>query len=217
MNGTKKIVFAITANALAVLIVTLVNFILFIKGKNEFTVWCIEQSKDTIEKIYTADHKNTTSFPVDRLNGSTDIYNCERLFQDEVKWGLICLIVMFVVYIHWILIIAAREALDFYRQRGLMPAMTEFSNIAPSKTSKNYNVFHSIKPSTNILQDLLTHKQYGQFIPEEQLIHDRSSNITISVEPEKLVDEHVNSTVIHFEDNIYNSKEIQSPCNVLHK
>lgn len=99
MNGTKKIVFAITANALAVLIVTLVNFILFIKGKNEFTVWCIEQSKDTIEKIYTADHKNTTSFPVDRLNGNTDIYNCERLFQDEVKWGLICLIVMFVVYV----------------------------------------------------------------------------------------------------------------------
>lgn len=99
-----------------------------------------------------------------------------------------------------------------------MPAMTEFSNIAPrSKISKDLNVFHNIKPSANILQDLLTHKQYGQFIPDEYLTNDRSSNITINVEQEKFVDEQMNSNIIQFEDNIYNSKEIQTPCNALHK
>lgn len=97
MNGTKKIVFAITTNALAVLIVTLVNFILFVRNKDEFKDWCVGESWGTVQTKY-ADN-NATSTQLHRLDKSTDVYNCERLFQDEVKWGLICLIVMFVVYV----------------------------------------------------------------------------------------------------------------------
>lgn len=98
MNDTKKIVFAITASALAVLIVTLVNFILFIKNKSDFTEWCIGESITNVEDQYNS-ASNHTSFSPDRLIDDTDIYNCERLYQDELKWSLLCLIIMFVVYV----------------------------------------------------------------------------------------------------------------------
>lgn len=98
MNDTKKIVFAITASALAVLIVTLVNFILFIKNKSDFTEWCIGESITNVEDQYNS-ASNHTSFSPNRLINDTDIYNCERLYQDELKWSLLCLIIMFVVYV----------------------------------------------------------------------------------------------------------------------
>lgn len=98
------------------------------------------------------------------------------------------------------------------------PPMSEFSNIAPrSKKSKKLNVFYSIKPSKSILKELLTHKQYGEFIPAEDLINGEKSNTHIANDPVKTVDEQINSNVIHFEDNIYSSKEIQTPCNAFHK
>lgn len=98
MADSKAVVFAITANAIAVLIVTLVNFILFIVNKKEFDRWCVGTSIDYIEEVYSFVN-NRTLAPENRLSNSTHSYNCDRLFEDEVKWSLLCLIVMFIVYV----------------------------------------------------------------------------------------------------------------------
>lgn len=97
-----------------------------------------------------------------------------------------------------------------------MPPLTEFSNIAPrGEKLKDMDAYHSTKPSRNILENLLTHKQYGEFIPAEDLIHDKQLDMVISSDREKCVDKQTNSNVIHFEESINSSKEIQYPCKAL--
>ncbi|KAK4519816.1 uncharacterized protein ATC70_010058 [Mucor velutinosus] len=169
IDKSKRTVFAITANALGVLIITLVTFILFIIDKRSFNDWCIGSSADYVKDVYIDYHPNSTVTTLTSLNSTltstTDAYNCERLFQDEVKWSLLCMVVMYVVYIHWILIIAARTSYNFYRQPPMMPMVAgEFVNVAPSKKRKNkINVFNNIKPAKSFWKELLVHKQYGEF------------------------------------------------------
>lgn len=98
MHNSKGTVYAITANALAVLVVTLVNFILFVKNKKDFDIWCIGTSVDYVEYEYSLVN-NDTAIPQNRLSNTQDIYNCDRLFYDEVKWSLLCLVIMWIVYV----------------------------------------------------------------------------------------------------------------------
>lgn len=106
MNYMKssRAVIVIAANALAVLIVTLVNFILFIKDKPNFDKWCIGLSAGYVKDIYNQTYSNSMSNSAaeimsNTLNDSNDVYNCNRLYEDEIKWSLLCMIIMFVVYV----------------------------------------------------------------------------------------------------------------------
>lgn len=103
LEKSKTTVFAITANALGVLIVTLANFILFIIEKDSFNDWCIGSSADYVKDVYIDYNPNSTVTTRTNLNSTLtntiDVYNCERLFQDEVKWSLLCMVVMYVVYV----------------------------------------------------------------------------------------------------------------------
>lgn len=98
--------------------------------------------------------------------------------------------------------------------RSAPPLMNEFANIAPKdKKSKKLNVFRNVKPPRNLMRDLLTHKQYGEFIPEEDQIY---LDEKLGANSEK-VNTKLNSNIIHFEDIIYNSKEeIQAPTSAFH-
>lgn len=98
MNNSRGTVFAITANAIAVLIVTLVNFILFVMNKKDFDVWCIRTSVGYVEYEYL-EANNNTAIPQNKLSDTQDIYNCDRLFYAEVKWSLLCLVIMCIVYV----------------------------------------------------------------------------------------------------------------------
>lgn len=98
LNDSRRTVFAITSNALAVLIVTLVNFILFVMNKDDFRSWCINTSINYVEGEYAQVNHNA-KIPPNKLGTATDIYNCDRLYQDEVKWSLLCLIIMSIVYV----------------------------------------------------------------------------------------------------------------------
>jgi hypothetical protein len=108
MNGimsyvdNSRAVFVIAANALAVLVITLVNFILFIKDKHQFDKWCIGLSAGYVKDTYNQTHivSNTTAEIISNvLNDRDDVYNCDRLYEDEIKWSLLCLIIMFIVYV----------------------------------------------------------------------------------------------------------------------
>lgn len=116
--------------------------------------------------------------------------------------------------IHWILIVAARKTYGFYyTQRRDDPMNSVMANITPSSKKKNrLNVFNNSKPSKSLLKELLTHRQYDSFIPSEESVYDEKINLNDRLE--KIDNTQANnSNIIHFEDNIYKSKEeIQPPC-----
>ncbi|KAG0871097.1 hypothetical protein G6F15_011476 [Rhizopus arrhizus] len=71
---------------------------------------------------------------------------------------------MTVVYIHWILIIAARTTYQYFNPvdmppQPMLPA-AEYGNMAPA--SKGFKgLYRNIKPSKGLMEALLTHKQYS--------------------------------------------------------
>ncbi|KAI8091973.1 hypothetical protein BDF21DRAFT_332605 [Thamnidium elegans] len=209
LHNHRGTVFTVAANAIAVLIATLVNFILFVMNKKDFDAWCISTSVNYVEYEYSLVNNNT-AIPQNRLSNTQDIYNCNRLFYAELKWSLLCLVIMCIVYVHWILIVAATEVYNFYYQRNEGPLMSEFSNIAPkSKRSKTLNVLRNVKPSNSLMKQVLTHRQYGEFLPSKDTLHQEKLNTVVN-------DENLGSNVIQFEDSLYNNKEIKPPCNAFY-
>ena len=100
---SRNTVFAISIIAVAVLVVTLINFIFYAMNKDYFIQeWCIKGSASNYLNTIEWPTNNTLSISNSTLTstlGSSDIYNCERLFENEIKWGLMCLICMFIVYV----------------------------------------------------------------------------------------------------------------------
>ncbi|KAI8645933.1 hypothetical protein BD408DRAFT_429098 [Parasitella parasitica] len=194
LEKSKRTVFAITANALAVLISTLGCFVSFIIEKKAFNDWCIGSSANYVKDVYIEYNVNSTASTLSTLNSTLtntmDAYNCERLFQDEVKWSFLCMIIMYVVYIHWILIIAARTSYNFYRKPPMPPLSSEFSNIAPSKNLKNkINIFNNMRPAKSIWQDLLVHRQYDEFEKgniERNLIQEPFNDIIVPTDTQDM-------------------------------
>lgn len=66
------------------------NAIYFITQRDEFMSWCINSSADTLN---SAANVTGTS-----LRGN-DYYNCDRLFQAEIKFGLFSTVLMIVLYV----------------------------------------------------------------------------------------------------------------------
>ncbi|KAI8378647.1 hypothetical protein EDC96DRAFT_492696 [Choanephora cucurbitarum] len=159
---SRNTVFAISIIAVAVLVVTLINFIFYAMNKDYFIQeWCIRGSAANYFNNTEWPNNGTLSVSNSTLTsalGSSDIYNCERLFENEIKWGLMCLICMFIVYIHWILIIAANY--NFYSPLPMV-SLAEFGNMPPS------GKFDRKRQGRNFVM----HKQYDEFIkPEDQAL-----------------------------------------------
>ncbi|KAG1461291.1 hypothetical protein G6F55_003656 [Rhizopus delemar] len=170
MYQSRMTVFAITANAIAVLVVTLVNFIFFASDQAGFYNWCISASTSYMADVYHQSN-NATEAPPIPLESKEDYYNCQRLFKDELKWSFVCFAVMTVVYIHWILIIAARATYQYFNPvdmppQPMLPA-AEYGNMAPA--SKGFKgLYRNMKPSKGLMEALLTHKQYSSYKERSQ-------------------------------------------------
>lgn len=98
MYQSRMTVFAITANAIAVLVVALVNFIFFASDQAGFYNWCISASTSYMADVYHQINHSTEAPPIP-LESKEDYYNCQRLFEDELKWSFVCFAVMTVVYV----------------------------------------------------------------------------------------------------------------------
>lgn len=82
-------VHAIGVTAALVLIDVLVNFIIFIVNPGAFRNWCINDVRTSVQDALG----NGTTVASDQ-----DYYNCDRLFNDQVKWSLICVFAMYIIY-----------------------------------------------------------------------------------------------------------------------
>jgi hypothetical protein len=77
-------------SAAAVVLDTLSNFIYFVANQKTFQQWCISDGLAQIQ----SDSNMDVALPI-----VSDYYNCQRLFNDEVKWSLLCVILMFLLYV----------------------------------------------------------------------------------------------------------------------
>lgn len=74
-----------------VLVDMLVNFILFAANQDSFQSWCIDHSKMVVQNSLQQSNLN--------LPSDTDYYNCDRLFANQMKWSLLSVFAMFLVYV----------------------------------------------------------------------------------------------------------------------
>lgn len=102
----RMMVYIIGIGVVMVLVDMLVNFILFAANQDSFQSWCIDHSKMVVQNSLQQSNLN--------LPSDTDYYNCDRLFANQMKWSLLSVFAMFLVYIHWMLVITAFAGTSFF-------------------------------------------------------------------------------------------------------
>ncbi|KAI7902448.1 uncharacterized protein BX663DRAFT_511107 [Cokeromyces recurvatus] len=89
---------AIFVSVFIVLVDAFVNIILFIKYQNNFHHDCIQDSSHSIVQNVNNTLKNDT---MPQFDFTQDYYNCQNLWQDELKFGIIFYVLMFAFYVYW--------------------------------------------------------------------------------------------------------------------
>ncbi|KAI9255163.1 hypothetical protein BDA99DRAFT_518043 [Phascolomyces articulosus] len=76
----------------------LANACYFITQRGDFMNWCIDSTGTYLEgQVSLATNGATNEFNY----VGDDYYNCQRLYQDECKFGLISIFLMIVLYVYW--------------------------------------------------------------------------------------------------------------------
>ncbi|KAL1932823.1 hypothetical protein VTP01DRAFT_8501 [Rhizomucor pusillus] len=82
----------------AFLVDGLINVILFFNSRPDFQAQCVEAAASNLNATaLAAGGTNATSFDLT----SADYYNCDKLWEDEAKFGLMSICIMVVIYIYW--------------------------------------------------------------------------------------------------------------------
>jgi hypothetical protein len=80
------------------LIDILVNIFIFGIQKTAYMKWCLESSKGIVDEVIQGVALNGTIFAIDPLP-DMNIYNCQKLWEDELKFSIAILLVMSVCYV----------------------------------------------------------------------------------------------------------------------
>ncbi|KAJ2957044.1 hypothetical protein NQZ79_g7181 [Umbelopsis isabellina] len=80
-----------------------INIIVFGILHNDFQSWCMNRSKGYVDEQITAILGNGTQITMNFTpsQDGTDIYNCQKMWEDELKLGIVVWIVFALVYIYW--------------------------------------------------------------------------------------------------------------------
>ncbi|RCI03441.1 hypothetical protein CU098_007286 [Rhizopus stolonifer] len=90
-NGIRTAASVVNFTVAVVLIDTLINMILFIVQRDHYVEWCISTS-DSLNLIL-----ENYQLPIVK----NDFYNCNRAWQDELKFTILSTLVMILVYGYW--------------------------------------------------------------------------------------------------------------------
>ncbi|KAG2177974.1 hypothetical protein INT43_003227 [Umbelopsis isabellina] len=80
-----------------------INIIVFGILHGDFQNWCMDRSKGYVDEQITAILGNGTQITMSFTpsQDGTDIYNCQKMWEDELKLGIVVWIVFALVYIYW--------------------------------------------------------------------------------------------------------------------
>ncbi|KAI8394205.1 uncharacterized protein BYT42DRAFT_609940 [Radiomyces spectabilis] len=122
---------AVWVSIFLVLVDGLVNVILFITVRNDFQDWCISASSNHLQHLLP---NSTDSTNFDYQGG--DFYNCDKLWQDELKFSFMAIILMMVLYVYWAACIYSfshkKGAVRFTAARMGDPAMAAAAGAMPA-------------------------------------------------------------------------------------
>ncbi|CAO3610015.1 unnamed protein product [Cunninghamella echinulata] len=155
-------------------IVFLVDFfvmlVLFGVNQPDFLNWCVNKSREAA-KNEISQTMNTTDvqWSFDPYVQGSDLYNCNKLWQDEVKVGVIFFIMVAVCYVYW------ATCLWSYEQKILILFSSELQQGAIEDSSRmaklnTMNGLMNIKPSKEM------HPPYISDIQQQQLDEKLSSS-----------------------------------------
>ncbi|KAI9306113.1 hypothetical protein BJ944DRAFT_264086 [Cunninghamella echinulata] len=155
-------------------IVFLVDFfvmlVLFGVNQPDFLNWCVNKSREAA-KNEISQTMNTTDvqWSFDPYVQGSDLYNCNKLWQDEVKVGVIFFIMVAVCYVYW------ATCLWSYEQKILILFSSELQQGAIEDSSRmaklnTMNGLMNIKPSKEI------HPPYISDIQQQNLDEKLSSS-----------------------------------------
>ncbi|KAI9020697.1 HAD-like domain-containing protein [Phycomyces nitens] len=82
-----------------------VNIILFGVQWPQFSSWCVSRSREILDDTITVDYSNGDNFTATYLPNvvGSDLYNCNKLWQDELKFGISIYVMIVICYIYWAL------------------------------------------------------------------------------------------------------------------
>ncbi|KAL1928562.1 hypothetical protein VTP01DRAFT_2918 [Rhizomucor pusillus] len=92
---------AVFVGVFIVLVDGFVNVILFITQRDDYVTDCIGSASVQLNSTITNSNNSTLTSVTTRLN--QDIYNCHRTWEDELKFGLLSIIMMIGFYVYWAL------------------------------------------------------------------------------------------------------------------
>ncbi|KAI9473888.1 MAG: hypothetical protein EXX96DRAFT_579778 [Benjaminiella poitrasii] len=111
------------------LIVYFVNLILFGLQKSQFRQWCINKARDTTSNyLFTHTPSNETLLPDSQLTftprgDNNSLYNCTRLWEDEMKLSAVVFVILLVTYIHAALCFRYHTYERFHIEQDIMAQM----------------------------------------------------------------------------------------------
>ncbi|CAO3683285.1 hypothetical protein G6F70_000436 [Rhizopus microsporus] len=111
------------------------NIILFGVQKSSYMNWCVGQSRGHVDETITVVFVNGSQIQFDYqpTSNNDDLFNCHKLWEDEIKFALAILIVISICYVYW-------SACIFYyfdKLRGIMA----FNGIMPTAFMNYYPRF----------------------------------------------------------------------------
>ncbi|CEG85072.1 hypothetical protein RMATCC62417_18804 [Rhizopus microsporus] len=126
-----------------------INMVVFGVQKNQFNGWCINKARKNADEslsIVQADGSNLQVLYSPTISGS-DLYNCTRLWENELKFGVVVFVILFVFYVH-----IAFCFWNFTQEKLLIRAEMmryHFSNPYVNTAVNHMHVMSNMKPSKN--------------------------------------------------------------------
>ncbi|OBZ88536.1 hypothetical protein A0J61_03415 [Choanephora cucurbitarum] len=85
-----------------------VSIVLFGVQKQQFRDWCVQNSREDVSSFLTSEEPYKNSFnsstPIifaSKQPNNNNIYNCEKLWEDEIKFACILYVILFTLYVHF--------------------------------------------------------------------------------------------------------------------
>ncbi|CAO3633189.1 unnamed protein product [Cunninghamella echinulata] len=90
----------VALGALGVIVDGIANVIIFAATKNDYYSWCISSSSGSLQNgVEQALNNNATNINFQ----STDFYNCQRTWENELKFGILSIAMITIFYLYWVI------------------------------------------------------------------------------------------------------------------
>ncbi|KAI8890360.1 hypothetical protein K501DRAFT_237444 [Backusella circina FSU 941] len=133
-----------------------ITLVIFGVQKDDFDNWCIDKSRQDVDQTFAvsvnSDSKVQISYTPSVMG--SDLYNCNRLWESEIKFSSVLFSILFVIYIHFAYCfwVYTQDTYKHYRHvfhtaeaRGRNGMMQN----QPPPPPQNTNIMNNIVPQVN--------------------------------------------------------------------